>query len=56
MDSEHAGLTRSCHVVAMPFPGIGHVNPMMNFCKLPASRRNDILITFVVTEKLFGAG
>ncbi|KAJ4977675.1 hypothetical protein NE237_008455 [Protea cynaroides] len=46
---------RKCHVVAMPYPGRGHVNPMMNLCKLLASRGNDggddILITFVVTEE-----
>ncbi|KAL2317443.1 hypothetical protein Fmac_031319 [Flemingia macrophylla] len=40
------------HVVAMPFPGRGHINPMMNLCKILASKtRNQILITFVVTEE-----
>ncbi|KAI4305401.1 hypothetical protein L6164_028769 [Bauhinia variegata] len=44
--------TRVCHVVAMPFPGRGHINPMMNLCKLVASKRpNEILISFVVTEE-----
>ncbi|XP_034687624.1 UDP-glycosyltransferase 87A1-like [Vitis riparia] len=43
-----------CHVVAMPFPGRGHINPMMNLCKLLASRRADILITFIVTEEWLG--
>ncbi|XP_047147193.1 UDP-glycosyltransferase 87A1-like [Vigna umbellata] len=44
-----------CHVVAMPFPGRGHINPMMNLCKILASRRpNEILITFVVTEEWLG--
>lgn len=43
-----------CHVVAMPFPGRGHINPMMNLCKLLASRKKDILITFVVTEEWLG--
>ncbi|RVX22957.1 UDP-glycosyltransferase 87A2 [Vitis vinifera] len=42
------------HVVAMPFPGRGHINPMMNLCKLLASRRADILITFIVTEEWLG--
>ena len=47
--------TTVCHVVAMPFPGRGHINPMMNLCKLLASRRpNDILITFVVTQEWLG--
>ncbi|KAJ8751283.1 hypothetical protein K2173_016464 [Erythroxylum novogranatense] len=43
-----------CHLVAMPFPGRGHINPMMNLCKLLASRKQDILITFVVTEEWLG--
>ncbi|KAJ6299228.1 hypothetical protein OIU76_020236 [Salix suchowensis] len=46
--------TAVCHVVAMPFPGRGHINPMMNFCKLLVSRKHDILITFVVTEEWLG--
>ncbi|XP_042510094.1 UDP-glycosyltransferase 87A1-like isoform X2 [Macadamia integrifolia] len=50
----------SCHVVAMPYPGRGHINPMMNLCKLLASRSSggddegDIVITFVVTEEWLG--
>ncbi|XP_062086652.1 UDP-glycosyltransferase 87A1-like [Humulus lupulus] len=43
-----------CHVVAMPFPGRGHINPMMNLCKLLASKKPDILITFAVTEEWLG--
>ncbi|XP_058204227.1 UDP-glycosyltransferase 87A1-like isoform X2 [Rhododendron vialii] len=46
--------TTICHVVAMPYPGRGHINPMMNFCKLLASKRDEILITFVVTEEWLG--
>ncbi|XP_028768904.1 UDP-glycosyltransferase 87A1-like isoform X1 [Neltuma alba] len=47
--------TSSCHVVAMPFPGRGHINPMMNLCKILASRRPDeIVITFVVTQEWLG--
>ncbi|CBI15889.3 unnamed protein product, partial [Vitis vinifera] len=38
----------------MAVPGRGHINPMMNFCKLLASRRDDVLITFVVTEEWLG--
>ncbi|KAI9118048.1 hypothetical protein K1719_010380 [Acacia pycnantha] len=49
------GPTNSCHVVAMPFPGRGHINPMMNLCKILASRRpNDVVITFVVTQEWLG--
>ncbi|XP_068658158.1 UDP-glycosyltransferase 87A1-like [Aristolochia californica] len=38
-----------CHVIAVPYPGRGHVNPMMNLCELLASR--ELAITFVVTEE-----
>ena len=41
----------ACHVVAVPYPGRGHVNPMMNLCKFLTSRKDDILITFVITEE-----
>ncbi|KAJ0084458.1 hypothetical protein Patl1_31014 [Pistacia atlantica] len=43
-----------CHLVALPYPGRGHINPMMNLCKLLVSRRPDVLITFVVTEEWLG--
>ncbi|KAK9026281.1 hypothetical protein V6N11_039123 [Hibiscus sabdariffa] len=54
MDSSGKQTTPACHVVAMPFPGRGHINPMMNLCKLLASKKKDILITFVVTEEWLG--
>ncbi|KAF8397211.1 hypothetical protein HHK36_016119 [Tetracentron sinense] len=58
MDSPNAdkisGGIPGCHVVAMPYPGRGHINPMMNVCKLLASRVPHILITFVVTEEWLG--
>jgi hypothetical protein len=43
------------HLVAMPFPGLGHINPMMNLCKLllSSSKEPNLLITFVVTEEWF---
>ncbi|XP_027183866.1 UDP-glycosyltransferase 87A1-like [Coffea eugenioides] len=42
-------------VVAVPYPGRGHINPMMNLCKIMANRRpNNFLITFVVTEEWHG--
>ncbi|KAI7748154.1 hypothetical protein M8C21_015387 [Ambrosia artemisiifolia] len=42
----------SHHVVAIPYPGRGHINPMMNLCKLIALRRpSDFLITFILTEE-----
>ncbi|VVA16497.1 PREDICTED: UDP-glycosyltransferase [Prunus dulcis] len=42
------------HVVAVPYPGRGHINPIINLCKLLASRKNDIQITVVVTEEWLG--
>ncbi|KAK1398670.1 UDP-glycosyltransferase 87A1 [Heracleum sosnowskyi] len=41
-------------VVAMPFPGRGHINPMMNLCMLLASKQPDFLITYIVTEEWLG--
>ncbi|KAJ1437568.1 UDP-glucuronosyl/UDP-glucosyltransferase [Sesbania bispinosa] len=42
------------HVVAVPYPGRGHVNPMMNLSKLLVSKNSDILVTYVVTEEWLG--
>ncbi|MCL7028183.1 hypothetical protein MKW94_016839 [Papaver nudicaule] len=48
-------ISNGCHVVAMPYPGRGHVNPMMNMCKLLVSKLGEnIKISFVVTEEWFG--
>ncbi|XP_023920500.2 UDP-glycosyltransferase 87A2 [Quercus suber] len=48
--------TTVSHIVAMPFPGRGHINPMMNLCKLLSSKskKQHLLITFVVTEEWLG--
>ncbi|CAL8998904.1 unnamed protein product [Prunus brigantina] len=46
--------TSVCHVVALPYPGRGHINSMMNLCKLLSSKKPEILITFVVTEEWHG--
>lgn len=56
MDPSSLEPTGICHVVAMPFPGRGHVNPMMNFCKLISTSRppSATLITFIVTEEWHG--
>ncbi|CAK7330425.1 unnamed protein product [Dovyalis caffra] len=51
MDAGTVKSTYSCHVVALSYPGRGHVNPLMNFCNILASRKPDTLITFVVTEE-----
>ncbi|KAJ9543537.1 hypothetical protein OSB04_023244 [Centaurea solstitialis] len=43
------------HVVAIPYPGRGHINPMINLCNLISLRRpSDLLITVVVTEEWLG--
>ncbi|KAK9940875.1 hypothetical protein M0R45_017515 [Rubus argutus] len=52
MDSATRGQTT--HVVALPYPGQGHINPMMNLCNLLVSQKPDILITVVLTEEWLG--
>uniref|UniRef100_A0A7N2KNP5 Uncharacterized protein n=1 Tax=Quercus lobata TaxID=97700 RepID=A0A7N2KNP5_QUELO len=54
MSSVKAKSATQCHVVAMPNPGRGHINPMMNLCKTLASKNSNILVTFVVTEEWLG--
>ncbi|KAI3864403.1 hypothetical protein MKX03_028439 [Papaver bracteatum] len=54
LNQEPKSVTR-CHIVAVPFPGRGLINPMMNFCKHLAHKLGDnIKITFVVTEEWLG--
>jgi hypothetical protein len=43
--------TMKSHVVAIPYPGRGHINPMMNLSKLLVSKNPNILVTFIVTEE-----
>ncbi|KFK34733.1 hypothetical protein AALP_AA5G185900 [Arabis alpina] len=47
-------LFKICHVVAMPFPGRGHINPMMNLCKRLLHRHPNLQVTFVLTEEWLG--
>ncbi|XP_057964860.1 UDP-glycosyltransferase 87A1-like [Malania oleifera] len=55
MDATSGRRFSGCHVVAMPYPGRGHINPMMNLCKSLASRTSlNVLITFVLTEEWLG--
>ncbi|KAK7305470.1 hypothetical protein VNO77_43376 [Canavalia gladiata] len=60
-----APLKLSGHVVVMPYPSRGHVNPMMTLCKLIAASstptppthshsNTSLLITFVVTQEWLG--
>ncbi|KAM0051167.1 putative 7-deoxyloganetin glucosyltransferase [Helianthus debilis subsp. tardiflorus] len=45
----------TCHVVAIPYPGRGHINPMMNLCNLIALRHpSNFLITVVLTQEWLG--
>ncbi|KAL0369403.1 UNVERIFIED_CONTAM: UDP-glycosyltransferase 87A2 [Sesamum angustifolium] len=41
----------SCHVLALPYPGRGHINPMLDLCSAVAQKSTDILITVVLTEE-----
>ncbi|RYR79522.1 hypothetical protein Ahy_A01g004330 isoform B [Arachis hypogaea] len=54
MGTIHVESKAMCHVVAMPYPGRGHVNPMMNLCSMLATRKPDIIVSFVVTEEWHG--
>ncbi|XP_057809079.1 UDP-glycosyltransferase 87A2-like [Salvia miltiorrhiza] len=42
------------HVVAMPYPGRGHINPMLSLCAAVADRSSDVRITVVLTEEWLG--
>ncbi|KAM0002894.1 putative 7-deoxyloganetin glucosyltransferase [Helianthus debilis subsp. tardiflorus] len=43
------------HVVAIPYPGRGHINPMMTLCNLIALRHpSNFLITVVLTQEWLG--
>ena len=54
MNSAKTEPSTICHMVAVPYPGRGHINAMMNSCKLLASKGTDILISFVITEEWLG--
>ncbi|OEL31853.1 UDP-glycosyltransferase 87A2 [Dichanthelium oligosanthes] len=43
-----------CHLVAVPYPGRGHVNAMLNLCSLLAARDGVSAITVVVTDEWLG--
>ncbi|KAJ8465270.1 hypothetical protein OPV22_027822 [Ensete ventricosum] len=45
-------VARSCHLVAVPYPGRGHINPMMCLCHLLAA--HGAIVTLVVTEEWLG--
>lgn len=43
----------SCHILAIPHPGRGHINPLMNLCKLIAAPNLQLQVSFIVTEEWF---
>ncbi|GLT26804.1 hypothetical protein SLA2020_018500 [Shorea laevis] len=51
---ESPAKSSTCHLLALPYPGRGHINPMMNLCKLLCSKKPDVVITFVVTQEWYG--
>lgn len=44
----------SRHVVAVPYPGRGHINPMLAACRLLAAADGELTVTVVVTEEWHG--
>ncbi|KAF5446651.1 hypothetical protein F2P56_032262 [Juglans regia] len=54
MDSTKTDSSAVCRVVAMPYPGRGHINPMMNLCKQLVLKSPSTIVTFVVTEEWLG--
>ena len=54
MDPNESPPNQFRHVVAMPYPGRGHINPMMNLCKRLVRRYPNLHVTFVVTEEWLG--
>ncbi|KAJ8768677.1 hypothetical protein K2173_023581 [Erythroxylum novogranatense] len=53
MDSMKMEHQNTCHLVAAPYPGRGHVNGLMNLCQILCSKNPHLLITFVVTEEWY---
>lgn len=51
---DHLNRTTGRHVVAMPFPGRGHINPMINLCSLLIPSPKISTITLILTEEWLG--
>ncbi|TVU20000.1 hypothetical protein EJB05_36186, partial [Eragrostis curvula] len=43
-----------CHVVAVPYPGRGHINAILNLCRLLVAHDGSVSATVVVTEEWLG--
>ncbi|XP_058781995.1 UDP-glycosyltransferase 87A1-like [Vicia villosa] len=50
LDSSPSKSTTS-HVLVIPYPSRGHINPMMNLSKLLVSNSPNILVTIIVTQE-----
>jgi len=50
-DQQSPIATIKSHVLVVPYPSRGHINPMMNLSKLLVSNNPNILVTFVVTQE-----
>ncbi|XP_044972898.1 UDP-glycosyltransferase 87A1-like isoform X2 [Hordeum vulgare subsp. vulgare] len=46
--------TAARHMVALPYPGRGHINPMLAVCRLLVAADGALTITVVVTEEWHG--
>lgn len=42
---------RLTHLAAVPYPGRGHINALMNLCKLLSLKNPGVLISFIVTDE-----
>ncbi|XP_023532234.1 UDP-glycosyltransferase 87A2-like [Cucurbita pepo subsp. pepo] len=51
MDPISSATTKQTHLAAVPYPGRGHVNALMNLCKLLSLKNPNILISFIVTDE-----
>ncbi|KFK43861.1 hypothetical protein AALP_AA1G183400 [Arabis alpina] len=54
MDEGESKPLKISHVVAMPYPGRGHINPMMILCKRLVRQDPNLQVTFVLTEEWLG--
>lgn len=49
------GIAENCRILAIPYPGRGHINPLMNLCKLIATANFQVQVSFIVTEEWFSS-
>ncbi|XP_038882753.1 UDP-glycosyltransferase 87A1-like [Benincasa hispida] len=51
MDSTIFETPQLTHFAALPYPGRGHINALMNFCKLLSLKNPDIQISFIISDE-----